>query len=414
MMRRWFFLLFLLVSLGMYAQTNVDSLFHYDRASLCVMMISRPEQLFDREIEVVFKEMNMPERFNDHSLGPRVITFAAKGKDVVSQLQLFAQKNEVAKKMVAKWFHRDRKTGGCDIDLVLERGLYNVRVDALEIAQQTMRGKAILTDAGDKLIKNTYLVVCDYSYTTQYNLAKQNTTQKDERLNKNKQIDASNKQEVDWYNDQLYATDSKLTRFTLICHSYLFRLDWNDEVANLFYYSHYTPKSKIDPNKVNAFNEDHSNYRLTFVAEAENSYSTRSNNKMSNQQLIKKACIRLLDNNLATLQHLYADFRIKSPIVSTQPLKAYIGAKEDVNPDAKYEVLMPEYKENGTYTYQRVGIVQPIAGEIWDNRYMLSEEQEEDQEELYESRKEPGTLFKQISGSEIVPGMLLREMVQNP
>jgi len=353
----------------------------------------------------------MFERFNDHSLGPRVITSSAKGKNVVSQLQLFAQKNEVAKKMVAKWFHRDRKTGSCDVDLLLERGLYNARVDALEIAQQTVRGKAILEDAGEKLIKNTYLVVCDYTYKTQYNLAQKNTTQKDDRLENARLIDASNQQEVDWYNDQLYAMDSKLSRFTLICHSYLFRLDWNEEVANLFYNNHYTPKSNIDPKKVAAFNDDHSSYRLTFVAEAENSYSTRNSDKLSNQQLIKKACIRLLDNNLATLQHLYADFRIKSPVVTTQPLKAYIGMKEDVNPDALYEVLLPEYKENGTYTYQQIGIVQPIEGEIWDNRYMLSEEQPD--EELPDSRKEPGTLFRQVSGSDILSGMLLREMVQN-
>ncbi len=411
-MRRWYFLIFLFVSLVMQAQTLSDSLFHYDRASLCVMMISRPEKLFNREIEIVFKEMSMPERFNDHSLGPRIITFAAKDKEVVSQLQLFIQKNEVAKKMVAKWFHRDRKTGGCDVDLVLERGLYNARVEALEIAQQTMRGKAILSDAGEKLIKNTYLVVCDYTYKTQYNLAQKNKTQKDEKLEKKKHIDVSNQQEVDWYNDQLYATDNKLSRFTLVCHSYLFRLDWNEEVANLFYNNHYTPKSNIDPNKVLAFNDDHSNYRLTFVAETENSYSARSSNQMTNQQLIKKACIRLLDNNLATLQHLYADFRIKSPIVTTEPLKAYIGKKEDVNPDTKYEVLLPEYKENGTYTYQRIGVVQPIADEIWDNCYMLSEEQPD--EKQLDSRTESGTLFRQLSGSDILPGMLLREMIQNP
>ena len=411
MKRYCYFFLILFVSLAAQAQTISDSLFHYDRASLCVMMISRPEQLFNREIEIIFKEMNMPERFNDHSLGPRVITSSAKGKNVVSQLQLFAQKNEVAKKMVAKWFHRDRKTGSCDVDLLLERGLYNARVDALEIAQQTVRGKAILEDAGEKLIKNTYLVVCDYTYKTQYNLAQKNTTQKDDRLENARLIDASNQQEVDWYNDQLYAMDSKLSRFTLICHSYLFRLDWNEEVANLFYNNHYTPKSNIDPKKVAAFNDDHSSYRLTFVAEAENSYSTRNSDKLSNQQLIKKACIRLLDNNLATLQHLYADFRIKSPVVTTQPLKAYIGMKEDVNPDALYEVLLPEYKENGTYTYQQIGIVQPIEGEIWDNRYMLSEEQPD--EELPDSRKEPGTLFRQVSGSDILSGMLLREMVQN-
>ena len=81
--------------------------------------------------------------------------------------------------------------------------------------------------------------------------------------------------------------------------------------------------------------------------------------------------------------------------------KAYIGLKEDVKASSKFEVLEPELHDDGSYSYQRVGIVQPIAAKIWDNRYMATEET---------SSELDATYFKQISGGELYPGLLIREL----
>ena len=106
------------------------------------------------------------------------------------------------------------------------------------------------------------------------------------------------------------------------------------------------------------------------------------------------------------MQHTFPQFRIKARLSTTyengnQILKAYVGSKEDVTPSSKFEVLMPELHEDGTYTYDRIGIIQPIADKIWDNRYMATEDLDSDIDATY---------FKQISGGELYPGLLIREL----
>ena len=119
--------------------------------------------------------------------------------------------------------------------------------------------------------------------------------------------------------------------------------------------------------------------------------------------MIEKVCTRALDKNLADLQHEYAEFRIKAPLVSTEPLKVYIGMKEDVTPKRRYEVLEVQEDQEGRHSYKRVGVIKPMENKIWDNRFMA------DEEGTVESQLD-GTLFEKVSGGEFLPGMLVREM----
>ena len=106
--------------------------------------------------------------------------------------------------------------------------------------------------------------------------------------------------------------------------------------------------------------------------------------------------------NLADLQHEYSEFRIKAPLVTTEPLKAYVGMKEDITEKSRFEVLEVVQDEEGRTTYNRVGMIRPVKGKIWDNRYMADEEGSAE-------AKLDGTLFERVSGSDFQPGMLIRE-----
>jgi hypothetical protein len=123
----------------------------------------------------------------------------------------------------------------------------------------------------------------------------------------------------------------------------------------------------------------------------------------TNEELITKVCTRALDKNIADLQHQFSDFRIKAPLVSVSPLKAYIGMKEDVSNDSKYEVLEKQTDEKGKQVYKRVGIIKPIKNKIWDNRFMATEEGSKD-------ASLNATEFQKISGGDFLPGMLIREI----
>ena len=55
-------------------------------------------------------------------------------------------------------------TGICDVELVKERGLYNASELDKALASKTQRGNALLEDAGEDLIGNTFLIVNDIRY----------------------------------------------------------------------------------------------------------------------------------------------------------------------------------------------------------------------------------------------------------
>ncbi len=122
------------------------------------------------------------------------------------------------------------------------------------------------------------------------------------------------------------------------------------------------------------------------------------------QQMIRKVCTRAIDESLVALQTTYDEFKIKTPIFSVSPaITAKIGMKEGVTAQKRYEVLEQYQDEQGRTHYRRVGVVRPVAGRIWDNRYMATEEK------AVGSTLE-ATTFRKISGGDFYPGLLIREI----
>ena len=90
--------------------------------------------------------------------------------------------------------------------------------------------------------------------------------------------------------------------------------------------------------------------------------------------MVRKACQRAIDENVADLQKKYDQFRIKAPITEVDGgIKVQVGMKEGITPDSEFEVLEPQ-DENGVITYKRVAVIKPVDKKIWDNRYMAVEE----------------------------------------
>lgn len=77
--------------------------------------------------------------------------------------------------------------------------------------------------------------------------------------------------------------------------------------------------------------------------------------------------------------------------------------KEGVSPDSRYEVLECQTDKDGRTEYKRRGIIKPVKGEIWDNRYMAADDLLEGSDLTY-------TTFQKVSGGKFHPGMLIREI----
>ncbi len=398
--------LIIMLTLGLMTQichAQDDENFKYMRGSLCIMMVEHPTLEFNDQIEKVFEKVPIPNRFNSHELGVRVLSFP-NNDDQLANLKIFSNENQLAKRIVAKWFGRNKNTGAFNIDLLKERGHYSATKIDVKGAMAQQRGMAVLEDLGENLIGHTYWVVNDIQYVNQGNFFKsvKDVANITKEVASNKTTSLEETLGID-FEDSAVGLLDKVKGFRVKITSHLFRLKWDEETSNTFYSEYYTENPEEDANKVNGFKGDKDLFKMEYVGSVTSTSSKTSvSGVTTNEQMIRKVCTRALDKNIADLQHEFAEFRIKAPLISVEPLKAYVGMKEDINEKSRYEVLEAVPDERGVTTYKRVGLIKPIKGKIWDNRFMA------DEEKTTEAALD-GTYFEIISGKDFYPGMLIRE-----
>jgi hypothetical protein len=391
--------------IGANAQTD-DNKQQYRRSSLYQLMINHTEQKFADEIREVFIQMPVSEHFNDHDLAVKVLDMDKKLKGAGSDKENAAvtkwlEDNMVASRLVAKWFDRDYFTGKCDMEMIKERGLYNASAFDKAVASRSVRGKAMLEDAGEDLIGNTFVIVNDIRYVDKAKVG--------QAFKIGLSIAgaifgaASGNQSNAKAFDNLGDIAETLKGFKVKINTYLYKLEWNDEIASNFYQFQYGVTDNSPAKE--AFEKARGTYKLTYVGKQESSGSTTSfmGVKLDTPTaMVRKACQRAVDENVASLQHDYEEFRTKSPLISADPITAAIGLKEGIDEKSTFEVLEVIKNEDGTVKYEQVAKIRPIKNLIWDNRYMAEEEGAANSTLGF-------TTFKKISGGDIYPGMLIRE-----
>ena len=149
----------------------------YRRSSIYSLLINHSDQTFGEEIRNAFMEMPVPDKYNDHELSVKVVELSSKLKgagssDENEQVTQFLEKNQIASRLVAKWFNRDIFTGQCDMELIKERGLYNATKFDEILAERSVRSQALMMDAGEDLIGNTFVLVNDIRYIDKEKTAK--------------------------------------------------------------------------------------------------------------------------------------------------------------------------------------------------------------------------------------------------
>jgi hypothetical protein len=313
---------------------------------------------------------------------------------------------------------RDKEFGWNSPDLILERGQYDVSATDIEAASQTKTGIATLGDRGFELIDNTFVIANDITYVDHEKNAQ---IAKDVLSGVGALFAIVSGQE-----DNLITSlatvgaviSDMIAGFTVKVTSYLYQLDWSEEIADIYYNEYYIDRPQADSAsivqylndpeiaaKIEKYEKDNSTFSLSYVGK----YQAKSAKPVlrglyNPTDVFKKVCARAIDNNVAALQKSYDQFKVKVPLYSADPLMARIGLKEDVTPNTKYEVLMPIYdQKTGKTEYRRKGVIKPIPGKIWDNRYMASEEDAVGSELN-------STSFKVVSGGGFTEGMLIREI----
>ncbi len=374
----------------------------YRRSSLYTVMVDDNTREHYNIIKDAFGNTELSEKFNNHNIGPYLIPAHGMSgeKDQTELIEDYLNANGVARNLVARWFNRD-ENGHFDMDLIAKRGQYNASEIDFKVAQSSMRGKALLSDAGKELISNTFVIVYDYKYTNKAEQAKKRKG----FLNAVTTVASL----VPGAED--IATVSSLTTvasdvvgkgYFVRTTSYLYRLVWNDEIAEEFYNNLWIDESNNDKSKKEAF-ENTNLFKLEYVGSevSRNNLQSTIFSSKSDQQLIEIATIKAVDKNIGELQRGYEQFRVKTPLLSAEPISAKIGLKEGIEKGDKFEVLEQVLNEDGTTSYERVTTIKVDKNNIWDNTYLA--------EEAGADTNKPYTIFKGNS-NKVAPGMLIRQL----
>jgi hypothetical protein len=375
----------------------------YRRSSLFTLMVTDQERQYADVIEEAFTSAELPEKFNNHNIDLRTIAKVydeSLSKEEIKEAQKVAiaeyfSTNKIAKAVVAKWFNRSEQ-GGFNMDLISERGSYNATELDVKIAKNSERGLALLADAGEELIKNTFIVVNDFKYISKEEVAEKAKAGLGFAASLTGKTGLGSKLAGK-------ALDVAGKGYVIKTTSNLYKLIWNEETAAIFYNDYWTDDTNFDEAKKKAF-DDSDIFKVELVgteiawADLQSSSFTRK----SEEQLVAVATVKAVDAVIAKLQRKYEVFRTKTPLISGDPISAKIGLKEGLEGGDKYEVLEQTIDKNGKTFYKRQGVIKVDKKQIWDNLFMAGEEREST-EEIKEY-----TLFK--GGKKYYSGMLIRQI----
>lgn len=431
------FTVFTVFSITFAQSDNNGVLEKYRRSSLEVLSIIHPADSFYNEIMEAVQLMPFPDKYNKHGIDYTFVEGSPHGEwktDLSEQISDFLKQDQTAKKMVAKWFNFNENNGNFDVSLLQERGLYNASEIDYAVASGTMRGNAILEDAGEELINNTYVIVNDIKYVDHKERSENFQEISNVIGSATDEITSMLAGTVEMFggnggliratgglvaatSEAVAATTNMLdiSGFIVRIESYLYQLNWNDSVATVFYHHYWTNGN--EPEKIAAFINDSTTFNMKYIGKtSQYSNGVKFYSAKTSEEQILGSCTRVLDQNIASLQKNYEDFRVKTPIYQEildkkgKKVIGYsvkIGMKEGITSKSKFQVLQRLEDENGRTYYKIAGTLSAQKGKVWDNRYLATKEHEIE-EAIEEDELLTSTILKKGKGS-IYPGMLVIE-----
>jgi hypothetical protein len=295
------------------------------------------------------------------------------------------KESKLANKLVASWFNL--KDGKFDMSLIQERGSYNASQLEAGVASGQVGGiDKILGDAGEELIKNTFITFTKLNFVENEPIAR--AIRDAAKVEVAKQLAGKPQFLMDKAMqglDKVY--DKTKEGYSLWSSTWLFKLNWDETTANTFYSEIWNTPSKLGTSDL---------FSLEFVNFQKNMslVTFKLGETRSQEQIIDLALVRNVDNAFAKLQKENDVFKPKVPVLTTKPVTAQIGMKEGIEGGEKFEVL--EFgvdDKTGLTVYKKVGTVKVDKKQVWDNRYNAGQKPEKEQLDK-EGNPVSATLFK--------------------
>lgn len=446
-MKHVFTIVIVLFSLSVFSQEGTRSeLAKYRRSSLHMVLIES-DNFPDKDVVVgAYNSMPFPDKYNDHSLNEKSFDpkkynvteddrIAANGgkkpnafgkalgnaaassvngamgnsagplidtleRDYPIQIEKYINETGLAKKLVAKWFNR-KPDGKFDMSLIQERGFYDASQLDVQQAQGTTRGSAALGDAGEQLIKNTFVIFSKLKFIDNEIWAR---IIRDAAVAsaQAKITDATMQKAAITAAEKVYEKTKE--GYTVITSAWLYQLNWNDSIESIFYNDLYSSREAFDNSDL---------FSLSFVGKETSSafvgFSLKE--KRTKQQITKIATIRNFDNTLFKLQKSYEVFRPVVPVSSSNPITAAIGMKEGLKGGEKFDAMeLTVNAKTGRSEYKKTGSVTVDKKKVWDNRYNLADAPPAAEEDSSVASFEKVEITHFNGSKKVGPGMVLKQV----
>lgn len=320
-------------------------------------------------------------------------------QDYQLKIDKFIRENKLANKLIAKWFNRS-EDGKFNMGLIQERGFYNASELEASVAKGQAKGLASLGDAGEELIKNTFVTFTKLEFIENEPAAA--LIRDAAKAEISKKMDGKPQMIKDMALKAADATYEKTKEgYSLWSKTWLYKLNWNDSTATIFYNDLWSNPKAFDDSNL---------FSLEFVGVQYNQslVTFKLGTTRTQEQLIDIALVRNVDNAFAELQRDNDVFKPKVPVLTINPIRAEIGMKESLQGGEKFEVLEMVLNPNtGLTEYKKLGTVTASKDIIWDNRYNAGDKPEIEQ--LDETGNVVNaTVFK--GSKSVQPGMLLKQL----
>lgn len=348
------------------------------------------------EVQVSKAELlNKPLRYLNDSKTEAVVLPTEK-EAYQLKIDKYIKEQNLARQVVAEWFQR-AEDGSFNMSLIQERGFYNATEMEAGIAKGQARGMAALGDAGEELIRNTFVSFTKLEFVENEPVAAKARDAAKKQIRKR----LAGKSQFLLDNalkgaDKAY--DKAKEGYSLWSKTWLYQLSWNDSIAMTFYTDLWSNPQAFETTEL---------FQLEFVGVQYNQslVTFKLGEARSQEEIIDLALVRNVDNAFAELQRDYDVFKPKVPVMSTRPILAQIGRKEGLEGGERFEVLEMVFdQKTQTTKYERIGTVKVDKDTVWDNRYNAGQKHEAAMDE--DGNPILATRFK--GSKKIQPGMLLK------
>lgn len=383
-------LLTLFIGFQSFSQSSKDITdVKYRRSSLHTMLMESGAYPMKDTVEATFWEAPFPDKYNNHTVGKKSFDpskyggtlsfeepeFGKKKSGRIGNpedqgaIERYLEEEEIAKKMVAKWFNRS-PNGSFDMNLIAERGFYNASEMEAKIAEGSVRGVASLADAGEELIKNTFLVVSKLTFVKNEPYVR---AARDIAILAASKYDNENLRDFQiGLAEVMYETMKD--GYTALTVAYLYQLNWDEETSAIFYQDYWVSEESWNKDRVAAF-DTAKLFKMNFVGVEKAKSGVAFSAGRSISDILHLTTIRNIDNTYSKLQKKYDVFKTKTPLYSVDPLAAKIGLKEGVSGGDKFEVLEQVVDpKTGLTKYVSKGKITVDRNQIWNNLYSVGDD----------------------------------------